>query len=156
MIIFMTLQPFPDKKPPMPPNRKPCWIPILVSLLVGCQAYDKSAHFVLANRSDHPIYYYVTCDSAFKDFFMGHDYILKPHDSVMPYLLYGPEGKGPNKSTWINAINRADDSALHVFLYYIDYKNDADLTDSVYRLIIHRYDLRVDSLVKLNWRLECH
>jgi len=84
---------------------------------------------------------------------MSRDYKLKPHDSVMPYLLYGPEGKGDNKNTWINAINRADDSALHIFFYYIDFRDDPNLHDSLYHLIIRRRDYKVRSLVDSGWRV---
>jgi hypothetical protein len=129
-------------------------IVILLFLLAGCQNYDRSAHLVLLNRSDHPVYYWVTCDSSFRDMALSSSYVLKAHDSVRPYLLYGPEGKGPNRNSWINAINRADDSALHVFYYYIDFRHDPDLGDSLFHLIIRRCDYRADSLVTLGWRLE--
>jgi hypothetical protein len=123
-------------------------------LLAGCQSSDRSANLVLINRSDRVIHYWVTCDSSYKDLELKSDYKLMPHDSVRPYLLYGPEGKGPNKNTWVNAINRADDKALHVFYFYIDFKNDPNLTDSLYYLIIRRTDYKVDSLNLLNWRIE--
>ena len=123
-------------------------------LLAGCQSSDRSANLVLINRSDRAIHYWVTCDSSYKDLELKSNYNLNPHDSTMPYLLYGPEGKGPNKNSWVNAINRADDSALHVFYFYIDFKNDPDLTDSLYYLIIRRSDYKVDSLNRLNWRIE--
>jgi hypothetical protein len=123
-------------------------------LLAGCQSFDRSANLWLFNRTDHPVYYWITCDSSFRDMEMKREYRIKAHDSVKPYLLYGPEGEGPNKSSWVNAINRADGKALHVFYYYIDFDGDADLGDSLYHLIIRRGDYRVDSLVNWGWRVE--
>src|SRR6185436_6909458 len=116
------------------PTRRSCWIILL--LLTGCQSYDRSANLKLINRSNRTIYYSVSCDSSYRDLELKSEYILKANDSVRPYLLYGPEGKGPNKNTWVNAINRADDTALHVFFFYIDFKDDKNLTDSLYHLII--------------------
>jgi hypothetical protein len=123
-------------------------------VLAGCQSSDRSANLVLINRSDRSIHYWVTCDSTFKDLELKSAYVLNAHDSTRPFLLYGPEGKGPEKNPWVNAINRADDRALHVFYYYIDYKNDPDPSDSLYPLIIRRADYKVDSLDQLNWRIE--
>jgi hypothetical protein len=134
------------------PTRK--WCSIALLLLIGCQSYDRSANLTLINRSDKAVYYWVTCDSSYPDLQLKSDYLLKPHDSARPYLLYGPEGKGPDRNTWINAINRADDSALHIFYYYIDFEKEKAAHDSLYPLIIRRFDYRVDSLTKLHWRLE--
>jgi len=132
-------------------SKKSCWV--ILFLLAGCQNYDRSARLWLINRTNHPIYYWISCDSSFQDIQMSKDYRLKPQDSVMPYLLYGPEGKGDNKNTWINAINRADDSALHVFFYYIDFRDDPNLGDSLYHLIIRRRDYKVRSLVDSGWKV---
>ena len=126
---------------------------LLLFLLAGCQSYDRSAHLVLVNGTDDPIYYWVSCDSSFSDMNFNSIYMLKAHDTVMPYLLYGDEGKGPNKNTWINAINRADDSALHVFYYYIDFKHRPARADSPFRLMIRRCDYTADSLESMGWRL---
>jgi hypothetical protein len=134
------------------PTRKSCWVVLL--LLTGCQSYDRSANLTLINRSGKPVYYWVSCDSSYRDLELKSDYLLKAHDSIKPYLLYGPEGKGPDKNSWVNAINRADDSALHIFYFYIDFKNDKNPSDSLYQLIIRRYDYKVDSLNKLRWRIE--
>jgi hypothetical protein len=134
------------------PTRKLCWVVFL--LLTGCQCYDRSANLTLINRSGKPVYYWVSCDSSYRDLELKSDYLLKAHDSTKPYLLYGPEGKGPDKNSWVNAINRADDSALHIFYFYIDFKNDKNPSDSLYHLIIRRYDYKVDSLNKLRWRIE--
>jgi hypothetical protein len=133
-------------------NQKSSWVILL--LLAGCQSYDRSPGFTLINRSDKLIRYWVSCDSAFKDMQMKNENRLKPHDSIMPYLLWGPEGKGPDKNPWVNAINRGDDSALHVFYYYVDYDGDPDRSDTLYHLIMRRCDYTVDSLVKLKWRVE--
>ncbi|MBN9382189.1 MAG: hypothetical protein J0H74_15580 [Chitinophagaceae bacterium] len=133
-------------------TRKSCWAALL--LLIGCQSYDRSANLTLTNRTNKPVYYWVTCDSSYQDLEMKSEYLLKPNQTVKPYLLYGPEGNGPEKNSWINAINRADDSALHVFYYYIDFKKNRDHRDSVYPLIIRRFDYKVDTLSKMNWRLE--
>ncbi|HET6253621.1 MAG TPA: hypothetical protein VFE32_06090 [Puia sp.] len=132
--------------------RLSCWIWLVLS--AGCQSYDRSANLWLVNRTNHLVYYWLSCDSAYPDMQMNHSYKLKAHESVQPYLLYGPEGNGPNKNSWINAINRADDSALHIFFYYIDYKEHGDRRDSVFKMIIKRYDLRVDSLIRLGWKVE--
>jgi hypothetical protein len=134
------------------PTRKSCWVVLL--LLTGCQSYDRSANLILINRSGKTIYYSVSCDSSYRDLELKSNYILNPHDSIKPYLLYGPEGKGPEKNSWVNAINRADGNALHVFFFYIDFKNDDNPADSLYHLIIRRCDYKVDSLKKLNWRIE--
>jgi hypothetical protein len=99
------------------------------------------------------VHYYVTCDSAFTDFKYQDDCQLKPGDSIRPYLLFGPEGSGPDKNTWVNAINLADDSCLHVFFAYIDFQGDPNLHDSLFYLIVVRRDYSVDSLKKLNWRV---
>jgi len=123
-------------------------------LLTGCQSYDRSSDLTLINRSSKPVYYSVSCDSSYQDLELKSNYILNPHDSIKPYLLYGPEGKGPEKKPWENAINRADGSALHVFFFYIDFKNDDNPADSLYHLIIRRFDYKVDALKKLNWRIE--
>lgn len=123
-------------------------------LLAACQSYDRSAHLWLVNTTDMPIHYWVTCDSSIGDLEFKNQNILKPHDSIMPYLLWGPEGKGPDNNTWVNAINRADDSALHVFCMYIDLKDDPDLSDSLFYLIIKRSAFKVDSLEKMHWRIE--
>jgi len=134
------------------PTKKSCWVVLL--LLTGCQSFDRSANLTLLNRSNKPVYYWVSCDSSYRDLELKSDNLLKAHDSIKPYLLYGPEGKGPNKNSWVNAISRADDTALHVFFFYIDFKDDKNLTDSLYHLIIRRFDYKVDALKKLNWRIE--
>jgi hypothetical protein len=79
---------------------------------------------------------------------------LLPGDSVKPYLLYGPEGQGPDKNPWVNAINNGDDSALHIFCLYVDFENDDDPGDSLYNLIMMRYQYTADSLKSLNWRIK--
>ena len=131
---------------------------IFLFLLAGCQSYDRSAHLVLLNRTDHPVYYWVSCDSNFSEITFSSNYLLKAHESVMPYLLYGPEGKGSNKNTWINAINRADDSALHVFYYYVDFKDHPDrwLTRSTTLLSGGATTRWIPLKVSLGWRLEYH
>ena len=134
------------------PTRKSCWVVLL--LLTGCQSYDRSANLTLINRSGKPVYYSVSCDSSYRDLELKSNYILQAHDSIKPYLLYGPEGKGPEKNSWVNAINRADGSALHIFFFYIDFKNDENPADSLYHLISRRFDYKVDALNKLNWRIE--
>jgi hypothetical protein len=136
----------------MSPTRKSYWIVLL--LLAGCQSFDRSANLTLINRSGKPVYYWVSCDSSYRDLELKSDNLLKAHDSIKPYLLYGPEGKGPDKNSWVNAINRADDTALHVFFFYIDFKDDKNLTDSLYHLIIRRFDYRVNALNQLHWRIE--
>lgn len=133
-------------------TRKTYWAALL--LLIGCQSYDRSANFTLINRTNKPVYYWVTCDSSYQDLEMKSEYLLKPHDSVRPYLLYGPEGSGPEKNSWVNAINRADDSALHIFYYYIDFKKNKDHRDSLYPLIIQRFDYRVKDLTDSGWRIQ--
>ena len=137
----------------MPLTRKSYWAALLL-LMTSCQSYDRSADLTLINRTDKAVYYWVTCDSSYQDLELKSEYLLKPHDSAKPYLLYGPEGQGQNKNPWINAINRADDSALHIFYYYIDFKKDRKPRDSVYPLIIQRFDYRVKTLSDLNWKVE--
>jgi hypothetical protein len=129
---------------------------ICVSCMVAvasCQSYDRSANLWLINQSEHPIYYCVTLDSSFQDMDLNRRYRIKPHDSVRPYLLYGPEKQGPSKNSWVNAINRADDSALHVFFYRINFKRDPNRGDSVFDLIIRRGDYRVKSLENSGWKV---
>lgn len=121
--------------------------------LIGCQSWNRSANLVLYNRSDRPVYYSVSCDSSRNRIKLTDDNILKPGDSVRPYLLYGPEGGGPDKNPWINAINQGDDSALHVFFSFIDYKNDPNPGDSLFFLIVRRSDYKVDSLTKMKWKI---
>jgi hypothetical protein len=133
-------------------TRRSCWAALL--LMMGCQSYDRSANLTLINRSDKPVYYWITCDSTIQDMELKSELLLKAHDSAKPYLLYGPEGNGPDRNSWVNAINRADDSALHVFYYYIDFKKDRNLRDSLYPMIIQRFDYKVDALSRLGWRLE--
>ena len=134
------------------PTRRSCWIVLL--LLTGCQSYDRSANLKLINRSNRTVYYSVSCDSSYQDLQLKSEYILKPNDSARPYLLYGPEGEGPNKNTWVNAINRADGKSLHVFYFYIDFRNDENRADSLYHLIIRRFDYSAGHLDSLGWRLE--
>ena len=98
----------------------------------SCISYDRSANFWLINLSDHSIYYWISCDSSFRDIELSHSYKIRAHESVRPYLLFGPEGEGPSDSTWVNAINRADDSALHVFFYRINFNPYRG--DSVFRV----------------------
>jgi hypothetical protein len=98
--------------------------------------------------------FYVSCDSAYDKIKFGDDTRLAPGDSVRPYLLYGPEGKGPNKNSWINAINLADDSCLHIFFSHIDFRGDPNPRDSLFYLIIQRRDYSVDSLQRLHWKIE--
>jgi hypothetical protein len=130
---------------------------ICVSCLIvvgGCQSYDRSANLWLVNRSDHPIYYWMTLDSSYWHMELNRSYKIMPQDSVRPYLLYGPEGDGPDKNKWVNAINRGDDSALHVFFYHINFNRDPNRGDSIFDLIIHRRDYRVKSLEKAGWKVE--
>jgi len=124
-----------------------------VFIVGSCISYDRSANLWLINRSDHSIYYWISCDSSFRDIELSRSYEIKAHESVRPYLLFGPEGEGPN-STWVNAINRADDSALHVFFYRINFNRNPNRGDSVYDLTLRRCDYRVDSLEKLGWKVE--
>lgn len=124
--------------------------------VMGCQSYDRSAHFLLVNKTGIDIHYWVSCDSAVQHLEMKTENRLAAHDSIMPFLIFGSEGKGPDKNTWVNAINRADDSALHVFYFYMDLKNDPDLRDTMYRMVIKKGAYRVDSLEKLHWRIECN
>lgn len=132
--------------------QKSYWVVLL--LLAGCQSYDRSVNFTIVNHSGKPVYYWVTCDSAYRDLQLKSENLLKPGDTIMPYLLWGPEGKGPTKNPWINAINRGDDNALHVFYFYVDFDRHQESDDSVYHLIVRRCDYKVDSLVKLNWKVE--
>jgi hypothetical protein len=134
------------------PIRRSCWVILL--LFIGCQSYDRSANLTLLNRTDKAVYYWVTCDSSYEDLQLKSEYLLKPRDSARPYLLYGPEGEGTDKNPWVNAINRADDTALHIFFYYIDFKKDRRARDSVYPLIIQRFDYKVAELNGLGWRIE--
>ena len=126
---------------------------ILLLVLAGCQSHDRSAHLVLVNTTNAPVYYYVTCDSSYQDLAFNSIFLLKPHESVRPYLLYGAEGEGPNKNTWNNAINLADDSALHVFFYYIDFEHRPRPGDSLFRFVIRRFDYKAGTLDSLGWRL---
>jgi len=103
--------------------------PAICILLTCCQSWDRTPGLTLYNKSDKTIYYWASCDSGFENIYVKNN-ILKPGDSVMPYLLYGPEGKGPNKDPWINAINSGDDSALHIFCLYVDFTHDHDFTDT--------------------------
>ncbi|WP_133993666.1 hypothetical protein [Dinghuibacter silviterrae] len=125
-----------------------------MAFLLSCQSRDRSAKLVLYNRSNRTIHFYVSCDSAYTDFKYQDDSKLQPHDSIRPYLLFGPEGKGPDKNTWVNAINLADDSCLHVFFAYIDFQDDPNLRDSLFYLIVVRHDYSVDSLNKMHWKIE--
>ena len=100
---------------------------IFVSVLIlyglaGCQSYDRSSKLILYNKSDKVIHYFVSCDSSVENLRFAEDNVLKPGRDVRPYLLFGPEGKGPKKP-WVNAINLGDDSSLYVFFCYIDRKS---------------------------------
>lgn len=128
----------------------------LTLLLGACQSRDRSASLILYNQSDRNIHYFLSCDSSYENLNFGQDRILKPGDSIRPYLLYGPEGKGPSKNTWVNAINLGDDSSLHVFFCYLDLKNDPNLRDSLFYLIVHRENFTVDSLERLHWKVVYH
>lgn len=121
--------------------------------LAACQSRDRSASLTLYNESGREIHYYLSCDSSYENLKFGDDCILKPGDTVRPYLLYGPEGKGASKNSWVNAINLADDSCLHVFFCYLDLKDDPNLRDSLFFLIVHRESFTVDSLEKLHWKI---
>lgn len=131
--------------------KKITWV--LPLFLLGCQSRDRSVSLTLYNESHREVHYYVSCDSAYDKIKYGDDTRLPAGDSIRPYLLYGPEGKGPDKNTWVNAINLADDSCLHIFFTYIDLKDDPNLRDSLFLLIIRRMDLSVDSLQKLHWKV---
>lgn len=127
---------------------------ILLALLSACQSRDRSAKLVLYNRSHREINYYLSCDSAYEEIKFGDDTRLPAGDSIRPYLLFGPEGKGPDKNSWVNAINLADDSCLHIFFSYIDFQGDPNPRDSLFYLVIQRRDYTVDSLNKLHWKIE--
>ena len=129
------------------------WLTFGVMALMSCQSYDQSAHFWLVNHSDHAVYYWLTCDSSYRNLVLNKDYRLKAGDSIQPYLLYGPEGEGDSANKWINAIKLADDTALHIFYYYIDYDHHPNANDSVYPLVIRRCDYKIDTLQRLRWRV---
>src|SRR5882724_1236229 len=109
---------------------------LLALIWAGCQSWDRTPKLTLYNHSDKTIYYWLSCDSSYDKMQIRQENRLEPGKSIMPYLLYGPEGKGKDSNPWINAINRADDTALHIFCLYIDFDNDPDRTDSLYNLII--------------------
>jgi hypothetical protein len=129
--------------------------PVLWLFMISCQSWDRSAGLTLYNKSAKTIYYWASCDTTYANVKIDENSLL-PGDSVMPYLLYGPEGKGPDKNTWVNAINNGDDSALHIFCLYVDFVNDPNPRDSLFNLIIQRKDFSVDSLNKLNWKIDCY
>lgn len=129
------------------------WVIFGLIALAGCQSYDKSAHFRLVNNTDHPVYYWITCDTSYRNLVFDKSFQVKAHHSIEPYLLFGPEGDGPGPNKWINAIKLADDTALHVFYYYIDYDHHSNPRDSVYRLILRRCDYKIEALNDLGWRV---
>ena len=125
------------------------WGSFLLLGFSSCQSWDQ--RLTLINKSEHTIFYWVTCDSSYKNIQLRQENKLLPDQSIKPYLLYGPEGKGPEKNPWVNAINLAADTSLHIFCYYVDLLNDLNGNDNLVDMKIKRLDLKVDSLNKLGW-----
>jgi endo-1,4-beta-mannosidase len=131
-------------------------VPVLWLFLIGCQSWDRTPGLTLYNKTGQTIYYWASCDTTYSYIKIDKSNTLPAGDSVQPYLIYGPEGKGPDQNPWVNAINSGDDSALHVYCLYVDFVNDPNPYDSLFNLVIKRNDFRVDSLRKLNWKVNCY
>jgi hypothetical protein len=132
------------------------WVPVLWLCLTGCQSWDRTPGLWLYNNTGRTIYYYASCDTNFTFDKFEKSNKLAAGDSTQPYLLYGPEGKGPDDNPWVNAINSGDDSALHIYSIYIDTTNDTNRYDTAFRLIIKRDDYTVKALRDSSWRVRSY
>jgi hypothetical protein len=140
-----------ELQPPLKIMSSEKWFFLLfICCIVGCQSYNRDANFTIINNSARLINYWVSCDSSFEHIQFRKENRLKVGDSIQPYLIYGPEGKGQSDTAWINAISQADDTALHVFCWYVDFSNH---TDCFYQMCIKRYDFKLDALRAMKWRM---
>lgn len=129
--------------------KKIVYYSLLLGMFSSCQSWDQE--LTLINKSDKQIYYWVTCDSSYANIEIHDENQLKPNESIQPYLLFGPEGKGPKKNKWENAINWSDDSALHIFCFYLDSINYIGGNNNRITMPIKRYDLKAATLDSLHW-----